>query len=183
MEQTAGDGTGPKVDAYTGATTPGIAVGAKFSQPVLRHRASAGLDLFSSGQAFTYKNNPDGYAGQRKLTSWHVRVPLCWHFCLWDDKAALSLGMSAGWSFVGVEDNGTHLPAYSVSNFSLGPVVGLQLRPFSLANHARLGIHAQLFRSAALLYQDTYNQEGNEGTGTSYIKAGVSYYFPFEKEK
>jgi len=98
-------------DAFSGATRVGIQAGAHFEYPLSRISLETGLDLFLNGQVFTYEDYFPSFSGTRELLTTQLRIPLVVNFRLFkgvmeDGMLQLKLGLSPGYVFFSVEDQG-----------------------------------------------------------------------------
>lgn len=166
------------VDAYSGATHPGVSVGARYAIPLKNHGLQTGLDLMGNKNSFHYTDDINGYKGSRDLFTIQIRLPFLYSFHLFKNELGVplvkfNLGLSGGLVFCSeLESEGT-VPEYEVSPFSLGPALGFEVYPFTFTNQSTLGFSFELYRSMQASYKDFYQQ--GEMPGISYLRFGIVY--------
>lgn len=171
---------GIEPDAFSGATRVGISLGAKSEIVVGKSMLENGLDVLTSKHIFDYNDELNANVGKREISVTQIRVPLSYNFTLFNNEIRknwfqLKLGLSAGYTHLNVEDKNDNLPAYSKKPWSIGPMVGLEVLPFTMANGSNLGLHMELHRSGQV-YKDFYNV--GDMPGLSYFKFGLTYRLP-----
>jgi len=155
----------------------GIQAGAHFEYPLSRISLETGLDLFLNGQVFTYEDYFPSFSGTRELLTTQLRIPLVVNFRLFkgvmeDGMLQLKLGLSPGYVFFSVEDQG-EVPSYESYGFSMGPLLGADFIPFRFGNGSSLGFSFELSRSFQKVYDDYYQR--GDMPGVSYLKFGLVY--------
>lgn len=168
------------VDAYSGATSLGFSMGARYSYPLKKHGIQTGLDLLGNKNAFTYSDDINGYDGSRDLFTTQLRIPLLFSLHLIKDDLGsplikLNMGLSGGLVFCSETRAEGNIPSYEVNNFSLGPALGFEIHPLELKNKASLGFSFELSRSFQETYVDFYQQ--GDMPGASYLRLGLIYGF------
>lgn len=170
-----------ETDAFTGATSISPTVGAHVKLPVFKNEVETGLDYMYTNQKFTFKDNVNGYNGERKLATSQLIVPITYNFRLLQKMLPgamcnLKFGFVGEFNFVNVSDNNANLPSYSIKNFSKGFVFGLNSVPFNLSNGSKIGLYVDLYRGTRI-YTDFYNLESFDMPASSFAKIGVFYQF------
>lgn len=168
------------VDAYTGATRTGLAAGVHYEYPLKWVILEGGVDGFLNSQTFTYDDDFSAYFGTRDLLVSQFRFPLSVNARLIRKKFSngliqIKLGVTPGLCFYSVNDEGSSLPAYEKSVFSMGPLLGAELTPFKFSNGSELGISFEFSRSFQAVYTDYY--QVGDMPGMAYWKAGLLYRF------
>jgi len=167
-------------DAYSGATRVGIQGGGHYEYPLKAISLESGLDIFINGQTFTYQDDFAGFQGTRDLLVSQLRIPLEVNLRLLREKQEdgmiqLKLGLSPGFCFYSVEDQGGPLPDYEKDMFTIGPLLGAEITPLKFENGTSLGASVEVFRSFQKVYSDYYQL--GETPGLSYLKFGLVYRF------
>lgn len=169
------------IDAFSGATALGWQAGMHYLFPLGMHSGETGLDVFRNAQEFRYNDPVNFYTGQRYLKTWQIRLPLTYTWSLYrkyrrSGWLQVRTGLSAGYTFLQVEDSNADLPPYTVKPFTIGPLLGCTLQPFHFKGNAALGFNVEVFRSFLPTYEDYYNI--GEMPSLSYFRFGVSYTLP-----
>lgn len=182
MEVVAGSTNTPatSVDAFSGATNTGFNAGVHASYPLKRNEIETGVDFMLNNQTFTYEDEANGYAGQRKLNVSQIMVPLTYNFNLLNGalpsaEIQVKLGVAGQLNFVGADNTGL-LPAYEVNRWSNGFTFGVSAYPFHFRNNHKLGFYLDGYRGTQI-YEDFYNLSEYEVPGSSYMKFGLKYQF------
>ncbi|MBK6964292.1 MAG: hypothetical protein IPH20_10205 [Bacteroidales bacterium] len=168
-------------DAYTGATRTGYNAGAHCVIPLLNHGIETGIVYMFSPQTFSYKDDINGYSGERNFATSQLMMPLTLNLSLFRQKAPeglihLKLGYALQLNIVGITSNGT-LPEYSLNRWSNGFTVGFTATPFRFQDGSKLGFFIDGYRGTRI-YEDFYNQKPSDMPGTSYLKYGIIYQLP-----
>ena len=169
-----------EVDAFTGATHPGINVGLHTQKYLRKNQIETGIDFMYSSQTFSYNDNENNYHGTRKIHLSQLMLPVTYNILLFRNQfpeAAIQLktGYVAQLNFLYTSDRG-NIPAYSVRQWSHGLTVGIAAYPVQFENGGKLGFYFDAYRGSQI-YEDYYNQSSFDMPGTSFIKFGVKYQF------
>jgi hypothetical protein len=170
-----------EVDAFTGATNTGFNTCLKVLFPVRRNAIETGVDYLYSHQTFIYKDNVNGYHGERMLGISQCIIPLTYNIGLFRKKYeeglfTIKLGYLVEFSYVNINDATGNLPAYEIKHFSKGYTMGLTTSPFHFKNGSKLGLYLDIYRGSRI-YKDFYNQKEFKRGGTSFLKYGISFQF------
>jgi hypothetical protein len=173
-------GTGAIVDAYSGATRPGMNIGLHINKPLKYGEVESGLDYMVNYQTFTYADKENMYTGIRKLSVSQFMIPVTYNFILFKKLLpSLDIQFKCGYlvqiNYVSGKDSGI-LPDYSVIKLSNGVVFGFSTFPVKFKNGSRLGFYIDAYRGSQI-YEDYYNQKSYEIPGSSYIKGGLRFQF------
>lgn len=170
-----------KVDAYTGATKPGINAGAHAVLPVGNNAVETGVDYMYNKQTFTYHDDENNFSGSRKVGTSQIMLPVTYNIGLFrksrrDGLFQIRLGYVFQYNLISISDNGSKLPECSYNKFSNGFTLGVSSTPFKLNNGSDLGFFIDVYKGSQI-YRDFYNQSSFEMPSSSYIKAGIIYQF------
>lgn len=168
------------VDAFTGATRPGVTAGVRVEKPVRNQSVGLGLDWAITTHDFNFKDPLNGYEGSRCLTMNQLMVPLTWNIGMFRQRQAegmlkLKIGMVGQFNVFSVNDQGA-LPTFTTHALSGGFTLGISVTPFRLHNGHRLGLFAEGYRGT-IIYEDFYNSQAMKMPGSSYLKIGVVFAF------
>ncbi|MFO7879638.1 MAG: hypothetical protein R6V52_06355 [Bacteroidales bacterium] len=169
------------VDAYTGATKPGINAGAHLYFPLGRHGLETGVEYMLSRQRFTYHDTDRGYDGERDIYSSQFMLPLTFNITILNSLRDGGIfqykigGLAqANLPLIGSENG--RLPDAEFYAFSCGFLMGISSMPFDLQNGGRLGFYADIYRGSQI-YHDVYNDEPMTDPGSSFYRIGFRYEF------
>lgn len=170
-----------EVDAYSGATNTGFNAGVKVLFPIRRNAIETGLDYMYNNQTFTYKDNINGYNGERKLGTSQFMVPLTFNVGLFRKKyeeglITFKFGYLVQYNSVNIDNVTGVMPEYKLNSFSNGFTCGLASSPFHFKNGTKIGLYIDIYRGSQV-YEDFYSQKKFEMPGTSFIKYGISLQF------
>lgn len=166
-------------DAFSGATKTGLSGGIHSQININGKIIETGVDVITSSQTFTYSDNLQNLNGDRYLNLTQIRIPLTYNFQVMKSKKEnglfqVKLGYTFGYNHLNVNNKTSSLPVYSYNKFTSGPTLGFQSHPFSLNDKFDLGMYCDFYRGSPV-YKDFYNNDKEE-TGSSYLKAGITFY-------
>jgi hypothetical protein len=170
------------VDGFTGATKKvGFNIGTHILLPIKRNAIETGIEYMYNGQSFYYNDPAYNYLGIRQIATSQFMLPLTFNIGLFRIKENkplfyLKLGYAIQYNLLNVTDNSQQLPAYSYNHWSNGPTLGISTTPFQLKNGASVGIYLDAYRGSKI-YDDIYNSNDYEMSGSSYYKFGLIYQF------
>ena len=172
---------GVPVDAMTGATIPGINIGAHVTVRVSKNYIETGIDMITGHQEFNYTDQVNGNNGVREIRTTQLRLPVLFNFTIGRNYSEIGLlqvkiGYSFGYSLFNVNDLIGILPDYETNPFSGGICLGISAYPWKFKNNSKLGIYMDLMRAGSYPYKDMYSS--SDMHGLSYLKFGIGYQLP-----
>lgn len=174
-------GATESVDAFTGATKAGVNAGAHMLIPLKTNNIELGVDYMLNNQTFSYCDSINMYYGNRKILTSQFLFPITYNIGLFKKKykeglLQIKLGYVFQYNLFNITSNGSHLPQYSVNNFSNGITLGFTSTPFELKNGSKFGFYVDMYRGSQA-YEDFYNLKTFEMPATSFFKGGIIYHF------
>lgn len=172
---------GTEVDAFTGATNTGAHAGVHIFVPKGAGGFETGLEYMYNNQTFTYNDAGLNSVGFRNIYCSQLQVPALWNFGLIKNNRGqglmhLKIGPVAQINMPLVKSFGINLPDYQIRPLSGGVSLGMSITPLSFKNGNRLGFYVEGYRGTRV-FEDYYNRKEFETTGSSYMKAGISFEF------
>lgn len=166
------------VDAFSGATYPGINAGIHTNFPLKRNEIETGADYMYNHQTFTYIDAGNKYIGVRELHVSQLMLPVTYNLGLFNKQLPeaelqVKVGLIGQVNFISGKATGI-LPDYSVVPLSAGPTLGVSVLPFHFRNGDKLGIYCEIYRGSQI-YKDFYNQPEYEMPGSSFVRFGLKY--------
>jgi hypothetical protein len=169
------------VDAYSGATQPGINAGTTVQLPVLKNQIETGLTLMWNPKKMRYNDAQRNYYGTRAINLYQLMVPITYNLGIFRSKyphglLQLKVGYLMQFNFASANNTGLQLPDYTINTYSGGAIFGLATTPFRLPNGNSVGLFIDVYRGSQI-YKDVYNKSTFEEPGSSFFKAGIVYRF------